>query len=33
MKDQFENYDPFDPEDKNIVRLSAWMAHRRSGVP
>jgi hypothetical protein len=33
MKNQFEGYDPFDPNDKNIVRLSAWMATRRSGVP
>jgi hypothetical protein len=26
-------YDPFDPDDKNIVRLASWMAERRSGVP
>jgi hypothetical protein len=33
MTDAMKDYDPFDPNDKNIVRLSTWMASRRSGVP
>ena len=33
MTDQLQGYDPFDRDDKNIVRLAAWMATRRSGVP
>ena len=33
MTDAMKDYDPFDPTDKNIVRLSTWMASRHSGVP
>jgi len=32
MSNQVDGYDPFDPNDKNIVRLSTWIATRRSGV-
>ena len=28
-----KQYDPFDPADKNIIRLADEMAKRRTGVP
>jgi hypothetical protein len=28
-----KQYDPFDPADKNIIRLAEEMAKRRTGVP
>jgi hypothetical protein len=28
-----KDYDPFDPDDENIIRLADWLAKRRSGVP
>lgn len=28
-----KQYDPFDPADKNIIRLADEMARRRTGVP